>query len=134
MGDGPLRDRVSERVLELGVPVVLAGRRDNVAEFLVSADVVVQTPVWEGQPIAVQEALSVGVALVSTDAGGTREVTGDAAVLVPVGDVTALAREVAGLVASPARVAELVEASTMQYATLPTVEMVGDQLERTYCA
>jgi hypothetical protein len=41
---------------------------------------------------------------------------------------------VAGLVASPARVAELVEASTMQYATLPTVEMVGDQLERTYCA
>ena len=46
---------------------------------------------WEGQSLNLQEALRAGAALVATDAGGNREVTGDAALLVPAGDPAALA-------------------------------------------
>ena len=69
-----------------GCRCVLLGRRDDVADLLAAADVVVVASLWEGQPLAVQEALRAGPPVVATDAGGTAEVTGDAAVLVPPGD------------------------------------------------
>ena len=41
--------------------------------------------------MALQEALHVGAAIVATDAGGTADVVGDAALLTPVGDAESLA-------------------------------------------
>ncbi len=64
------------------LPVEVLGRRDDVPDLMAAADVVVSTALWEGQPLGIQEALALGAAVVATDVGGTREVTGDAAVLV----------------------------------------------------
>ncbi len=97
-GDGPLRAQLEDRIRAEDLPVRLLGRRDDVADLLAAADVALSTSVWEGQPVFVQEALRAGVPLVATDAGGTREVTGDAAVLVPVGDAAGLAAAVRRLV------------------------------------
>lgn len=93
-GDGPLRERLRGRVDDESLPVRLLGWRDDVPDLLAAADVVVSSAVWEGQPIAVQQALHAGAALVATDVGGTREATDDAAVLVPYGDAERLAVEV----------------------------------------
>jgi glycosyltransferase involved in cell wall biosynthesis len=90
-GDGPLRERLQARIDDERLPVRLLGWRDDVPDLLAAADVVVSSAVWEGQPIAVQQALHAGAALVATDVGGTREATGDAAVLVPYGDARRLA-------------------------------------------
>ncbi|MDN5601514.1 MAG: glycosyltransferase, partial [Brachybacterium sp.] len=73
------------------LPVELLGRREDVPVLLERADLVVSAAVWEGQPVWLQEALRAGRAIVATDAGGTRWVTGEAAQLVPVGDPAALA-------------------------------------------
>ncbi|MFI2751809.1 glycosyltransferase [Cellulomonas sp. P22] len=131
-GDGPLAEPLQARIDGEHLPVRLLGRRSDVADLLAAADVVVSTAVWEGQPIAVQEALQLGAPVVATDAGGTREVTGDAAVLVPVGDAARLAEVLAGIVSDPDRRAGLGRASRARAATLPQVADVLGQLRCVY--
>lgn len=131
-GDGPLHDDVAARAAAAGAPVELLGRREDVADLLVAADVVVSTAVWEGQPLAVQEALALGAAVVATDAGGTREVTGDAAVLVPVGDAGAVASAVAAVLSDGARRAGLQDAALARAAALPALADVLAQLDDVY--
>jgi glycosyltransferase involved in cell wall biosynthesis len=131
-GDGPLAPDLEERIESEGLPVRLLGRRDDVPDLLAAADVVVSTSAWEGQPLGVQEALAVGAAVVATDVGGTGEVTGDAAVLVPYGDAQALAGAVRALLADPERRAALQAAARERAATLPRLPDVLAQLEAVY--
>ncbi|PRY63820.1 glycosyltransferase involved in cell wall biosynthesis [Knoellia remsis] len=94
-GDGPHRERLQARIDALGVPIRLLGQRGDVPDLIAAADAVVSTARWEGQPVGLQEALHSGAAIVATDAGGTGAVLGDAAILVPVGDPTSMARALA---------------------------------------
>jgi len=102
-GEGPLREGLVARATREQLPVELLGARGDVPDLLAGADLVVSASVWEGQPVFLQEALRAGVPVVATDAGGTREVTGTAADLVPVGDAAALAAAVDALLANPGR-------------------------------
>lgn len=120
-GSGPLHDELARRIGADDLPVELLGARDDVAALLGAVDVVVSAAVWEGQPLNLQEALRAGAAIVATDAGGTREVTGDAAVLVPVGDASALAAAVSGLLLDPAALDERRRRSRAQALTLPGI-------------
>lgn len=132
-GDGPLRGELEAEAARRNLPVRMLGARSDVPALLRAADVVVSTAVWEGQPIAVQEALGAGSALVVTDAGGTREVTGDdGAVVVRVGDAAALARETAALLADDGRRAGQGEKAAMRALELPTSDDVVAQLRRVY--
>lgn len=91
-GEGPLRPHLEQRIASEGLPVRLLGARGDVADLLAAADVVVSSAHWEGQPVALQEALHADAAIVATDVGGTAAVVGDAALLVPAGNTVALAR------------------------------------------
>ncbi|PRY17780.1 glycosyltransferase family 4 protein [Kineococcus rhizosphaerae] len=133
-GDGPLHDELAARVRAGDLPVQLLGRRDDVADLLAATDVALSASVWEGQPVFVQEALRAGVPLVATDAGGTREVTGDAALLVPVGDATALAEALARLVADPVERGVRAERSRQRAAQLPTEDDLLEQVRRVHAA
>lgn len=97
-GDGPLRARLQARIDAERLPVRLLGVRDDVADLLAAADVVVSSAVWEGQPVGLQEALHAGAAIVATDVGGTHAVVGDAAILVPGGDPVSLSRAIRDVV------------------------------------
>lgn len=94
-GEGPLRREIEERIAERNAPVRLLGHRGDVTDLIAAADAVVSSARWEGQPVALQEALHAGCAIVATDAGGTADVVGEAAVLVPVGDAHSLASAIA---------------------------------------
>lgn len=131
-GDGPLGAELAARAAQVGAPVELLGRREDVAELMAAADVVASTAVWEGQPLGVQEALGLGAAVVATDAGGTREVTGDAAVLVPVGDAEAFGAAVGDLLDDADRRAVLRAAAVVRAGELPTLDDVLAQLDRVY--
>lgn len=131
-GDGPLEGVLAARVRDEDLLVRLLGRREDVPDLLAAADVVVSTAVWEGQPIAVQEALRVGAAVVATDAGGTREVTGDAAVLVPVGSAEGLAEAVRTVLTDDDRREALRVAASARSTELPDVAQVVAQLLRVY--
>lgn len=131
VGDGPLRDRLAQRVARDGLPVVIAGRLDHVPELMTAADVVVSTSSWEGQPLVVQEALQAGAAIVATDVGGTGEVAGQAAVLVPF-EAPALADAVQRVLGDDEHRAELRARALDRAAELPTPADLLDQLDRVY--
>jgi len=134
VGDGPLHDDLAVRIAKNALPVELRGRREDVADLLAAADVALSTSVWEGQPVFVQEALRAGVPVVATDAGGTREVTGVAADLVPVGDAQALAEAVARLVADPAARLAAAGRSRARAAELPDAAAALAQVQRVHLA
>jgi glycosyltransferase involved in cell wall biosynthesis len=131
-GDGPMRQALQARVEATRLPVRLLGRRDDVPDLLAAADVAVCPSVWEGQPLVVQEALRLGVPLVATDVGGTAQVAGQAAVLVPYGDPAALAAAVRGLLQDPHRRQHLAIAGRGRAAALPTDDDALDQVRRIY--
>lgn len=131
-GGGPLHAELARAIDVRNLPVRLLGPRDDVPQLQAAADVVVSTAVWEGQPIALQEALRAGAPLVVTDAGGTRDVVGEAAILVPVGDVAAIARAVEAVLSHPAAAQDLRDAARERAARLPTSDAVRAQLIRIY--
>lgn len=74
-GEGTERDALEARIFDLGLTdsVVLLGEVHGVEGLLSAADLYVN-PAWaEAFPYAVIEAMSVGLPIVATDVGGTRE-------------------------------------------------------------
>lgn len=94
VGDGPHRPVVESKVGEygLGDRVRMPGRRSDVSRFLKAADLFVFPSRTEGMPNALLEAMASGLAVVTTDVPGCRDVVedGKTGVLVPFGDVGAL--------------------------------------------
>lgn len=127
-GDGPLHEELASRIRAERLPVELLGRREDVPALLASAELLVSAARWEGQPVSLQEALRAGRAIVATDAGGTRWVTGEAAHLVPVGDAAALAAAITAL-RDPALRRAAEAASRQRARELPTPEDLLTQLE-----
>ncbi|GAA4995580.1 glycosyltransferase family 4 protein [Yinghuangia aomiensis] len=131
-GDGPMREELQARIDADYLPVRLLGHRDDVADLLAAADVVVLPSRWEARSLVAQEALRGGVPLVATDVGGIPELVGDAAVLVPHGDVDALADAVAGLLADGSRRAGLAAAGPAQAQTWPDESDTVSQVLSVY--
>jgi len=130
-GDGPERAALQARIEAEGLPVRLLGHRDDVADLLHAADVVVSSAFWEGQPVGLQEALHAGAAIVATDVGGTAAVVGEAALLVPSGDPVSLSRALRDVVLHGAVRDDLRSKAVERSADLPTRE---DALEAALTA
>ncbi len=103
LGDGPERARLEALAARLpGRPRVrFDGFAVDVERWLRAADVFALPSRIEGLPNALLEALATGLAAVATDLGGCREVLAPEreGLLVPVGDVDALAAALARLLA-----------------------------------
>jgi glycosyltransferase involved in cell wall biosynthesis len=131
-GDGPLEAELAERIRAERLPVLLLGRRSDVADLLGAADACVLPSRWEGSPFTAQEALRAGTPLVSTRAGGIPELVGAGAELVPVGNAAALADGVVRVLGDPAHAAALAEAGRRQAAGWPDEAAAGRQLVAVY--
>lgn len=131
-GDGPLQDELAGRIAAERLPVVLLGRRGDVADLLGAADVCVLPSRWEGSPFTAQEALRAGTPLVSTRAGGIPELVGEGAELVPVGDAAALADALERVLTDPAHAAALAEAGRRQAAGWPDEAGAGRRVVAVY--
>lgn len=104
-GDGLLRSQLELQIkeLELVQNVRLLGKSDHVARFLSAADIFVLPSRWEGLPIALLEAMSVGLPIVATAVEGVDEVVldGEHGLLVDVEDVNGLAQAILQLLRNP---------------------------------
>ncbi|MDQ3648104.1 MAG: glycosyltransferase family 4 protein [Actinomycetota bacterium] len=104
-GEGPDRDRLERRALQLGAPVTFLGRvrRDEVARLLRGAGaLLLPSRYHEFSPYAVLEAMAAGVPVLGAAVGGVPELIGAERVL-PRGDTPALTRRLRDLWADPAR-------------------------------
>jgi len=95
LGDGRERPRVEAAIRESGVGdrVHIVGFLADVRPFVAASTALVLASRTEGLPRCVMEALSMEVSVIATDARGSPDlVAPDAGIIVPVGDVPALAR------------------------------------------
>ena len=131
-GSGPAYLQLAARISAERAPVLLLGHRGDVPDLLAAADVAVVTSDWEARQLFAQEALHAGVPLVTTAVGGLPDLLGDAAVLVPAGDVDAIATAVADLLADPARRDDLRRRGTARAAQWPTEQQTVDLVRAVY--
>lgn len=106
-GQGPQEDELRARIAELGLGdrFRLLGYVPNAARLVAGADLFVLASDHEGLPLAVMEALALGVPVVATRVGGVPELVedGTSGRLVPPRDSIALAEAVIDLADSPTR-------------------------------
>lgn len=115
LGEGPDRPALEQEIARLGVgeTVFLPGHVDNVADWLAHATVFALCSRYEGLPLVLLEALAAGVPAVAMDCpAGPREILrdGEAGVLVPEGDETAMQAAIAQLLRDPGLRARFVQA------------------------
>lgn len=78
-GEGPSRSRLESQILELGLSnnVRLLGEWADVSPVLAVADIFVLPSRWEGLPMALLEAMAVGLPVIATRVEGVEEVITD---------------------------------------------------------
>jgi glycosyltransferase involved in cell wall biosynthesis len=103
VGDGVLKSRLEQLIERKGLVdrVRLLGERHDVPGLLALADIFALPSVSEGMPIAIMEAMAVGLPVVATAVDGTPElvVDGQTGILVPSGDPSAFANALRPLIA-----------------------------------
>lgn len=95
VGQGPQEQQTRELAMELGLAdvVTFTGFQPDGARIMAAFDVFTMASKWEGLPVALMEALALGLPVVSTAVGGVAETMRDGidSVLVPASDPEALA-------------------------------------------
>ena len=111
-GDGPDEERLRSLAAELGIrdAVEFHGHQPDAADSLAGAAALVLTSTYEGQSLVIVEALVRGCPVVAYDVNyGPSDlvVDGESGILVPSGDVDALAEALGAVLGHPSRLAEL---------------------------
>ena len=116
VGQGPLHDEIHARhaALELGDRFLLLGHRPDAVRVLAACDVFCLASKWEGLPVALMEALVLGLPVVATAVGGVAEAVGDGreALLVAPGRPRELADALARVVTDESLRASLASAAS----------------------
>jgi glycosyltransferase involved in cell wall biosynthesis len=111
IGDGPRRAPAEQLAASLGLAerCRFVGTRDDVAERLSRASVLVLPTDREGLPLSVLEGMRAGLPVVASAVGGIPEavLSGRTGLLVPPGDAPELARAIASLLDDPGARARL---------------------------
>ena len=119
IGEGELKANLSSLARDLGIEksLVFLGERDNVPELLPIFDIFVLPSVMEGLPLALLEAMGMGLPIIATAVGGIPEIITNTVngLLVPSGDHVALSAAIIELIQNPVQRKQLGEAA-YQYA------------------
>jgi len=134
-GQGPLADELAatHARLGLGEAVRLLGERQDVLDLLFASDVFCLASRHEGLPVALMEALAVGLPVVATSVGGVPELVDDGVegLLVPSDDPAALAAALGRMVDEPATRGAMAAAARRRGATVG-IEPAARRLEQRY--
>jgi glycosyltransferase involved in cell wall biosynthesis len=135
-GEGVERPRLEALTREYGLTdrVRLLGARNDIPDLQAGADVFVMPSLWEGLPLAVLEAMVAGKPIVASRTSGIPEAIEDGrqGVLVPPGDVQALADALWRLMNEPELRASLGRAALERARSRFTIAAMVDQYERLY--
>lgn len=136
VGDGPLKEKLLEKRESLGLTgnVHFAGLQTEVRPYLAAFDIYMMSSVFEGLPIALLEAMSSGCAVVSTDAGGIKEVIrdGQEGLLCPVDEPEKLSGFVVDLLSDSHKKSSLAHAGRERIVSSFSMTKMVDELEHVY--
>ena len=135
-GRGDLAAALAEQARHLGIAhrVHFLGLRDDVPNLLAAADVMVHPSLSEGLPLALLEAMFAGKAIVASATGEIPAALnwGTAGVLVPPGDVRALAAGIDRVLRAPAEGAALGQAARGRAESVYSVKRMLDAYAGLY--
>jgi len=135
-GDGPLRHSLEAQAREQGVAerCVFLGERDDVAQLLAAADLVVLPSLFEGLPVSILEAMAAERPVIATAIGGTDEaITTDVTgLLVPPRDPAALAAAIRRLQGDPALAQRLAAAARARVERSFSADATAREIMRIY--
>jgi glycosyltransferase involved in cell wall biosynthesis len=115
------------RALGLEGRVHIVTNRNDIADLQALAQIFVMPSLWEGLPMAMLEAMVAGNAVIASATGGIPEAVSDGAdgILVPPGDVDALARNLRALLENTNRREQLAAAARARAHGEFTVEVMA---------
>lgn len=73
IGDGKDKNEIEKRAKDECVNIIFTGFSSDISKYLSATDIYLSTSRWEGLPIALLEAQSLGVPIVATDVIGNNE-------------------------------------------------------------
>ena len=116
--------------------VRLLGYREDVGDILAAADIYAMPSLSEGLPLALLEAMAVGLPVIASRVGGIPEVVtdGEDALLVPPGDPAALAAAIERLAEDEALRAQLGNSARRKAERDYTLDAMLDRYEAIYAA
>ena len=135
VGAGPLEHALFAKHTALGLEgkVVFAGLQTNVKPFYEAMDVFMMCSSFEGLPIALLEAMSMGCAIVSTDAGGVKEVLRpDDGIMVGVADWATLSHSLVALSGDLEKLTYFQQKARERVADSFSIRAMVHQLETLY--
>lgn len=136
VGAGPLKEEVENKIeaLRLKDCVILPGLQEDVKPWLSAMDIYMMSSVFEGLPIAMLEAMSMSCAVVTTNAGGIKEVVRPDAdgMVVDVDDWQKLAPCVGTLVSDTQRLRTLASAARARVSDKFSLTRMVGELENLY--
>lgn len=135
VGDGPERNTAEDLARELGVfdHVRFVGKQDQMEDILAIADLFLLTSEYESFGLAALEAMAAGVPVVSTDAGGLKEINleGETGFTSPIGDVDNMARQAVYILENDARLYQFKQKAA-EYAKGFDIEIIVPEYEKLY--
>ncbi len=136
IGDGPELPRVATTAESLGVldKVIFLGQQESVEELLGVADLFLLPSEFESFGLAALEALSCGVPVVATTAGGIPEVVDDGknGFVCRIGDVERMAEHSIALLANPERWKSFAESARASAVERFPFDRIVDEYEKYY--
>lgn len=136
LGEGPLEAELKARAdaLHVGDRVVWLGFRDDATDVIGAADVFCLSSVWEGVPLAAQEAILLDIPIVATAVGGMVELLtdGHSGRLVDPGDVRALSDALREALERPERSRGYSETARKELLERFSTERMLDRLREAY--
>jgi len=136
IGDGPYRPDVERIVANLGMDgyVHFLGLRSDVPVLLHHLDVFVLSSRMEGESLAILEAMSAQRPIVATAVGGTPDLlaNGECGLLVPPGDVQAMAQAILELLTNQTKAQELARRARERFLQEYTIDRMGERYLELY--
>jgi L-malate glycosyltransferase len=136
VGAGPLEKEIKAEIkkLKLEKKVFLPGLKTDVKPYFSAMDIFMMSSSFEGLPIALLEAMSMECAIVSTDAGGIKEVirNGNDGLTCKVEEWESLANLCENLIEDPGKLLEFKKAARERAVDSFSLKKMVDSLEEIY--
>ena len=136
VGAGPLKDLIEQKRQELHLEndVLMPGLQTNTIDWFSAMDIYMMCSVFEGLPIALLEAMSCGLPVVTTNAGGIGEVIRHEVdgLLVPVDDSNKIVEELEMIISSESLRDQYAKAARVRVVDAFGMERMVRELEEMY--
>lgn len=136
VGDGLLKEEIMQHLKDAGMEdrIIFPGLQTDVLPWMSAFDIFMMTSSFEGLPIALLEAMSMECAIVTTDAGGIKELIRNETdgFMKPVNDWQQLKEPLGKLISNPALIKEFGKKARMRVETSFSIQSMVKQIENIY--